>query len=128
MKIRNGFVSNSSSSSFVIIARQASIEEIDNENVKLWLGYINEGIAYDRPSKEQIEWMMESGRGNDFTLYYEYYSFTEEVDLSFDSEGMRILAKIALNPPEVKVFMKSFDKDYHFPEEKDLSEFIDGSY
>jgi hypothetical protein len=54
VKIRNGFVSNSSSSSFVVVGFETSIDNIEDEHVHLLLSYEFEmtsegGNVYFRP-------------------------------------------------------------------------------
>jgi hypothetical protein len=119
MKVRSGFVSNSSSSSFVIFVREANINEIDNEHVKVYLGSYGDGAGYDRPTPEMIEFLKANSSG-DYKLYYEYASFGEEADLNA-SEMLPQFAKMVLTPPKEKVLVKSFSKSYYFPES--LSEF-----
>lgn len=122
MKIRDGFVSNSSSSSFTIFARPATLDEIDDEHVKLDLGYGGEGVFYARPEKWMIEWMKEHPEEN-YNLWYEYFSFEDEVRLDFNnSEALAVIAKMALEPPESGVVLKTFEKDYHFPDDVEMFE------
>lgn len=118
MKIRQGFVSNSSSSSFVICGRRSSIEEIDNENVKIFIEGYGEGSAYDRPSREQIKWLKEnSDELYRIEFFHEYFSFSEEIEISFNgSEEIAMLAKMALSPSSEKILFKSFERDQHFPD------------
>jgi hypothetical protein len=113
MKIRTGFVSNSSSSSFVAFVRQASLKEIDNENVMLMLDG-GEGQAYGRPERKMIE-VMKENPDLQYNLYYEYISFGEDAEIH-SKELLEKLAHFALNPPKEKVIVKSFQKSYYFPE------------
>jgi hypothetical protein len=114
-------VSNSSSSSFVIFARKASLSEVDDERVMLYLSNFGEGMAYGRPTQEMINWLKQSKK-NQYDLYYEYFSFSEEKTMDAD-ELMQRLAILALNPPKDKIIMKTFEKSYYFPES--LDELID---
>jgi hypothetical protein len=117
MKLRNSFVSNSSSTSFVIIARRASLSEIDNPNVKIFISDYGEGSAYDRPSKEIIKWIKQEQR-SDLDLFYEYLSAGEEQEIDA-TDFVTKLALLALDPK--KVVIKTFEKSYYFPE--DLEQF-----
>ena len=115
MKLRTSFVSNSSSTSFVIIARRASLKEIDDPNVKVYLGSYGEGAAYDRPSKAIIAWIKQEQR-SDLDLFYEYLAVGEEAEIEGDDLVSK-LAKLALDPK--KVLVKTFEKSYYFPENLD---------
>jgi hypothetical protein len=113
MKLRTSFVSNSSSTSFVIIARRASIAEIDDPSVKVFLDSYGEGAGYDRPSKEIIAWIKQEQR-SDVELFYEYLAVGEEAEID-GSDLVTKLALLALDPK--KVLVKTFSKSYYFPED-----------
>lgn len=59
MKVRRGFVSNSSSSSFLVAYNNASIEEIDGENVEIIVKRFYDGgpaiFKVDKETKEFIK-------------------------------------------------------------------------
>jgi hypothetical protein len=113
MKLRHSFVSNSSTTSFVIIARRASLKEIDDPNVKIYLGEYGDGAAYDRPSEAIIAWIKAEKR-DDLDFYYEYLSAGEEQEVE-GSDLVSKLALLALDPK--KVVIKTFEKSYYFPED-----------
>ena len=116
MKIRSGFVSNSSSSSFMVIGKRVSADRIDNPKVKLYaFGEYGEGTPYDRPSKEQIKWLKEHPGEGDFTLIEEILSGSEEFEIS-KQDLLDNLAKIALDPGKEKLFVRVFNRSYYFPE------------
>ena len=115
MKARTSFVSNSSSTSFVIIARRASLKEIDDPNVKIYLGSYGEGAAYGRPNEKVIAWIKQEQR-SDLEFFYEYLSAGEEQEIE-GSDLVTKLALLALDPK--KVVIKTFEKSYYFPDELD---------
>jgi hypothetical protein len=85
MKIRQGFVSNSSSSSFVLIYRPATLEEIDDEHVKIIGCGLNEGTDYFRPDEETRKYLKENPEtidGYDLELVYEYLAISEYRELT----------------------------------------------
>ena len=110
VKVRNGFVSNSSSSSFVTIGRWSSEKDIDKPNVMIYGGRGNEGIEYFRPSKDMIEYIKENDC-KDVEFFEEVASFGESsrIDkfvliynlLKFEAKEIMILTfDIDYNPPQ----------------------------
>jgi hypothetical protein len=101
MVIRQGFVSNSSSSSFVIFHRGAKLEEIDDEHVKIMGDYLSEGRDYFRPDEMTIKYLKthpEILDKEELLLVYEYLGFSENTD-GIDGETLKILSDL----PYVKV-------------------------
>lgn len=86
MKIRSGFVSNSSSSSFMVISRPARLNEIDDLNVKLFLDEDiispGEGRIYFRPDEKTIELIKRHPEKEWGDFVYEYLSASEEGRMS----------------------------------------------
>ena len=106
----------------ILIQLDEKFDEIDDEHVQIDLGYGSEGTYFGRPKPDQIAWMKEN-RDEHYDLWYVYFSFEDEVRLDFNnSEALAVIAKMALEPPESGVVLKSFDCDYHFPE--DVDDFI----
>lgn len=100
MKIRLGFVSNSSSSSFVVISRKSSIDEIDNPKVKLQLSENiispGEGQIYFRPDAKTIELIKSRPDINWGDFVYEFFSCDEGKNLA-----KKEFLSIAKEVPEV---------------------------
>ena len=66
MKIRNGFVSNSSSSSFIIL-----LEDITNEQKDMIYDHINVAIEYD-------EKLLREGKNMEYEYYDQYWNISED--------------------------------------------------
>lgn len=62
MKMRNSFVSNSSSTSFVVIRKSLALEDIPSAKHPIWLelegGY--EGEEYFKVDEETLQWCIEN--------------------------------------------------------------------
>ena len=112
MKVRNGFVSNSSSSSFVVYGRSATINEIDDPHVRVRMYEGWEGECYFEPNKEIKDFIKEQGGGR-FHLVYEYFSFSEEETMS----QKKLMEKIAFIPSNERIKIECFQKDYYEPED-----------
>jgi hypothetical protein len=87
MKIREGFVSNSSSSSFVIIGKKLSEipEKIGDKKIYLTSGYFNcgEGETVVQINQKIADFINKNNKGNIFSIYE---SFMEIYDgLEFKS-------------------------------------------
>ena len=104
-KIRLGFVSNSSSSSFVLFYRDASIDEIDDSQVHVLGTYLNEGRDYFRPDESTREYLKSHTENNlEINLVYEYYSIYESGKVNSD-----VLANIF--PKNTEVLVETFEVD-----------------
>jgi hypothetical protein len=81
MKIRNGFVSNSSSSSFLVFGRTIFQHNLDIdklENIYARGENQNEGENYFPLTKEIFKYMQLRGITNDFEFIKQYFSFDFE--------------------------------------------------
>ena len=93
MKIRNGFVSNSSSSSFVVIGKEMSAEEAKKEDsifalTKVWG---SEGVyAKFDISNEEIEKLENS---NVYVSYYKVVQRSSDESITLDVESINEAAK-----------------------------------
>ncbi len=114
MKVRNGFVSNSSSSSFMIAYRNASVDEIDDPKVLIKGGYASEGECLFRPDKDMIDYIKSNGKG-DYDIIYEYFSVDEIKKIS-KKELLNIVNSI---PDNVEIILKAFKIDQNQPESLD---------
>ena len=123
MKERKGFVSNSSSSSFVIISRKASLSEIDDPKVKISLGWGSDGEYYAHPTNEQIEWMKVHDY-IDYDLQYEFFAVEDGTILTGES-GDNDFASMAKQflAPDKSTAAYAKEVDYHYPQY--LEDFIE---
>lgn len=125
MKRRKGFVSNSSSSSYVTISRAATIDEIDDPKVKISIGWGSDGEYYGRPTNDQIRWMKDNRGNYKFDLYYEYFSASDGTEIKDNNDvDFAAFAKILLAPQGTGAVIHSREVDYHFPYD-DLEHFKD---
>jgi hypothetical protein len=100
MRVRTGFVSNSSSSSFVVFYRPATIEEIDDEDIFVIGDSINEGVDYFKPDKETKEYLRNNPEFfNDKyrKLIHEYFSVCEKAQLKAEDFVSKFLANGIVN-------------------------------
>ena len=120
MKIRVGFVSNSSSSSFVVFGKEVGIDEIDDLHVKFYGYNGSEGSHFFRPTDEMIEYMKAHWDSDmEGKLVYEYFSYCEDGDDVDVTELQKNVSSIK----ESKVSVMCFDIDHWDPES--LDDFIE---
>ena len=128
MKVRSGFVSNSSSSSFMAIVKDVSPEDVNKENKDRIRIYsqreYGEGYPYWTPSEDELKIMIESKSTEPFMLVDEIVSAYDEDSLEMKKDLLPTIAKIALEgAKDYRIII--FDKSYHQPE--NLRDFIDES-
>ncbi|MFW6002510.1 MAG: hypothetical protein ACOCQD_04145 [archaeon] len=126
MKVRSGFVSNSSSSSFMAIVRPIKTEDVVDNNkdrIRIYSHYeYGEGYPYWKPSEEELDFMMKTENTEPFVLVEELLSAEDGDSLKMKKDILPTIAKIALNDGEDFQIM-IFDKSYHQPD--DIRSFID---
>ena len=120
MKIRNGFVSNSSSSSFVIISSYASVENIDDPRVNLFLDHNiicpDGGRIYFRPDEKTIELIKNHPEVDWGNFVYEFFSCDEEKKMN-KKDFMSLVKEL---PDNFEI--ECFEIDHWQPSYKDILE------
>lgn len=114
MKKRNGFVSNSSSSSFIVIGKETSKENINNfENVYMKGNDRGEGTDYfllTKEMKDSIGWdWIHLSSFHKFLV--EYGRFGDEGDNSISKKNLLELLKDIPDYERVEFF--NIEKSYH---------------
>ena len=92
MKIRNGFVSNSSSSSFVLIGKKLDLssitpEDVENKKITVIGEYIYEGLDVFELDTEMLNFMKSNeydfrNIAGIFEVFYIGYEGEEDIDMS----------------------------------------------
>ena len=106
MKVRSGFVSNSSSSSFIVVFRYADINEIDDPKVMFLGRGLSDGMDYFHPEGRIAQLLKDRGLPRYSELLYVEKTMGEEQDLPVD-EDLAFLSKSNLHS------VKVIDADYH---------------
>jgi len=113
MKIRNGFVSNSSTSSFVIIYREAELSEIGDPHI-YFMGEGYDGLDFFKiENSGDINLLKKYGVPKDYfcNLCYVYFSSEEEEIISIE-KLFQLFEEIKNDPKNKgKVNIKSFEAD-----------------
>jgi hypothetical protein len=107
MKMRNGFVSNSSTSSFFMLYRRATEEELNDPNIVVSIEG-GEGEIFFHPSPEIAEYIKTHDIEGGYGIYYSYFDVRDgenEIDKS------ELMAKIAAIPDgDVKYMVRDVDQ------------------
>ena len=114
MKIRNGFVSNSSSSNFIVIGRPAKLNEIKDDHVMFLGRWLGDGQDWFRPDPEMISYMLEFGipENDIIDLIYVIKTFREDGSMSL--QEIKDLAKEMEKDPNLKsITFYALETDYH---------------
>src|SRR6056297_2552427 len=126
MKIRSGFVSNSSSSSFMAIVRYIDPEKVTEENKdRIRISSrreFGEGLPYWTPTNEELKFLKEARNPDPFFLVEELTSAYDGDTLENKKELLPTIAKISLNDGENYEVMV-FEKSYHEPD--NIKEYFD---
>jgi hypothetical protein len=77
MKVRNGFVSNSSSSSFTILCEEVGVEQEPDFALNNWISPCSEGEDFIELDKEMIEYLKKCSikQLRSFRFYKEFQRF-----------------------------------------------------
>jgi hypothetical protein len=90
MKIRQGFVSNSSSSSFCLFYREAELSEIDDEDVAIFVtdNHCDSASAlfFPEPADGIVDWLKANGLPGELRLLHTYQLIEDGDDVSLPVE------------------------------------------
>lgn len=129
MKTRNGFVSNSSSSSFIVIYKPTTIAQLDDPDFTVVGKGLCDGIDFFTPNTEMKNYIRENhSEGRNFyankkidLVNNRYVRFIiKKLMLNEGESSLADLIELIKNDSKAKDFMiEAFEVDYHTTESLD---------
>jgi hypothetical protein len=112
MKTRDGFVSNSSSSNFMIIYRQADVSEIGDPHLRFMGNCLNEGLDYFKVDNDAIGTLIKENPQLHDRLIYVYFEAGDNVEII--TQQLLDIANLVVADKKNygKVKIEGVEKDY----------------